>query len=85
MAVAPQPFVGAAVQLPTTYSVPPRVLSRLPLAWLVKVEPRNPASTEPAEIEPFAANWLSLLTATLMVTVPFVVSNAPQSAAPRDV
>ncbi|MCA1618362.1 MAG: hypothetical protein LC795_03430 [Acidobacteria bacterium] len=58
-------------------------MSRLPLAWLVKVCPRRPAITAPAEIAPFDANWLSLLTATLTVTVPAAVSNAPQSAAPR--
>src|SRR5215203_3892743 len=85
VALAPQPVEGTAVQLPTAYSVPPRVMSRLPLAWLVKVVPRRPANTEPAEMAPFDANWLSLLTATLMVTVPFVVLKAPQSASPRGV
>jgi hypothetical protein len=58
-------------------------MSRLTLAWLVKAEPRRPASTEPAEMAPFGANWLSLLTATLTVTVPAAVSKTPQSASPR--
>jgi hypothetical protein len=83
LVTALQPVVGAAAQLPTVNSVPPRVRSSLVPTWLEKVWPRRPASTEPFVIAPLDANWLSLLTATLMVMVPAAVSNAPQSAAPR--
>ena len=84
MDAAPQPPCDAA-QLPTVNSVPPRVVSRLPFALLVKAWPRRPASTLPLTIAPLDANELSFAVETLTVMVPFVVSNAPQSALPRDV
>src|SRR4030095_12394712 len=57
-------------QLPTTNSVPPRVMSRRPSVEAVNVDPRKPASTEPALIAgPLVTSELSLLTATLTVMV----------------
>src|SRR5438477_203305 len=82
VAVAAQP-ASAAPQLPTTNSVPPRAMSRLPFTWLVNVWPRRPASRVPFPIAPFDANGFSLATDTLIVIVLFVVSNFPQSALPR--
>ena len=68
-------------------SVPPRVMSRLPLALEVKVAPRKPASTELVVMGlwPLASAAFSLEMATFTVTVLFAVSNAPQSALPLDV
>ena len=78
-------FGCAAEHEPTTNSVPPRVMSRLPLACEVKAAPRRPASTVPFVIAPLAANAFSLATEIFIVIVLLVVSNAPQSALPRDV
>ena len=70
-------------QLPTTNSVPPRVMSRLPFAFDVNVWPLNPVSTDPGPIAgPLETRELSLLTATLMVSVLLVVSKKKQSALP---
>src|SRR4029079_18645741 len=73
-------------QLPTTNSVPPRVMSRRPSLDAVNVEARRPANTEPAPIGgPCVTKALSLLTATFTVINLFVVSKEPQSAVPRSV
>jgi hypothetical protein len=76
-------MLAAPAQLPITNSVPPRVISRLPFAFDVKVAPRKPVSTDPGPIGgPLLTKELSLLTATLMVIVLFVVSMKKQSALP---
>src|SRR5438552_1092306 len=82
VAVAAQP-ASAAPQLPTTNSVPPRAMSRLPFTWLVNVWPRRPASRVPFPIAPFDANGFSLATDTLIVIVLFVVSGRPSATSSR--